>query len=76
LVEDTIVAYKTFLKLIKTDVTVYKAIPERISDLDNHNNYLVCKSCRNYYQIPGGESPEDYSNVCEWGGHLIYKKGI
>ncbi|MDP3622846.1 MAG: hypothetical protein Q8R66_02830 [Methanobacteriaceae archaeon] len=69
-IEDTIVAYKTFLKLIKTDVTMYKAIPERISDLDNHSNYLVCKSCGSYYQIPEGESMDYYSDICECGGKL------
>lgn len=69
-IEDTVKAYTTFLKLIKTDVTMYKAIPERISDLDNHSNYLVCKSCGNYYQIPEGESPDDYSNICECGSKL------
>jgi len=71
-IEDTIVAYKTFLKLIKTDVTKYKAIPERIVDLDDHSAYLVCKSCGTYYQIPEGESLEDYSDTCECGGKLKY----
>lgn len=70
--EDTIKAYKTFLKLIKTDVTKYKAIPERIIDLDHHGDYFVCQSCGNYYQIPEGESVKDYSNVCECGGKLKY----
>jgi hypothetical protein len=71
-INDTVKAYTTFLKLIKTDVTMYKAIPERISDLDNHSNYLVCKSCGNYYQIPEGESKDDYSDICECGGKLKY----
>ncbi|MEN4017173.1 MAG: hypothetical protein PQ975_02790 [Methanobacterium sp.] len=70
--EDTIVAYKTFFKLIKTDVTKYKAIPERITDLDNHGDYLVCKKCGTYYQIPEGESVDDYSDNCECGGKLKY----
>jgi len=61
-IEDTIVTYKTFLKLIKTDVTKYKAIPERITDLDNHGAYLVCKECGMYYQTPEGESADDYSD--------------
>ena len=71
-INDTVKAYTTFLKLIKTDVTRYKAIPERIGDLDNHSDYLVCKSCGNYYQIPEGESKDDYSDVCECGGKLKY----
>jgi len=70
--EDTIVAYKTFLKLIKTDVTKYKAINERIVDLEDHGAYLVCKSCGTYYQIPEGESADDYSDTCECGGKLKY----
>ncbi|HII84218.1 MAG TPA: hypothetical protein HA271_05150 [Methanobacterium subterraneum] len=71
-VDDTIVAYKTFLKLIKTDVTQYKAIPERIINLENHGAYLVCKKCGTYYQIPEGESADDYSDECECGGKLKY----
>jgi hypothetical protein len=71
-IEDTVKAYATFLKLIKTDVTWYKAIPERIGDLDNHSDYLVCKSCGNYYQIPEGESRDDYSDICGCGGKLKY----
>ncbi|MDP2836283.1 MAG: hypothetical protein Q8N97_04805 [Methanobacteriaceae archaeon] len=71
-IEDTVKAYATFLKLIKTDVTRYKAIPERIGDLDNHSDYLVCKSCGNYYQIPEGESVDDYSDICDCGGKLKY----
>ena len=71
-IEDTVKAYATFLKLIKTDVTRYKAIPERIGDLDNHSDYLLCKSCGNYYQIPEGESRDDYSDICECGGKLKY----
>ncbi|BDZ69994.1 hypothetical protein [Methanobacterium petrolearium] len=71
-VNDTIVAYKTFLKLIKTDVTKYKAIPKRIIGLEDHGAYLVCKKCGTYYQIPEGESADDYSNECECGGKLKY----
>lgn len=71
-IEDTIVAYKTFLKLIKTDVTKYKFISERIVGLDDHGTYLVCKSCGIYYQIPEGESSDDYSDTCECGGKLKY----
>ncbi|MBI5460198.1 hypothetical protein [Methanobacterium sp.] len=71
-VEDTIVAYKTFLKLIKTDVTKYKAISERIIRLEDHDAYLVCKKCGTYYQIPEGESADDYSDECECGGKLQY----
>lgn len=70
--EDTIRAYTTFFKLIKTDLTQYTAIPERIQDLDNHGGYLVCRKCGTYYQIPIGESPNDYSDTCECGGKLKY----
>jgi hypothetical protein len=70
--EDTIVAYKTFLKLIKTDITQFKAIPELTENLDDHGTYLVCKKCGTYYQIPEGESEDDYSDTCECGGKFKF----
>ncbi|KAF5086460.1 hypothetical protein [Methanobacterium aggregans] len=70
--EDVIKAYKTFFKLIKTDVTEYKAIPNLIEDLDDHGPYLVCKKCGAYYQFPYGESIDEYSDICECGGKLKY----
>jgi len=80
--EDVVMAYKTFFKLIKTDVTKYKAIPERVQGIDGyrgnvkHEGYLVCESCGGYYELQSGESPEDFSDVCECGGELLYKMSL
>jgi hypothetical protein len=35
--------------------------------------YLVCNTCRGYYQLQKGEEPEDFSDECECGGHLECK---
>jgi hypothetical protein len=32
--------------------------------------YLVCDTCRGYYQLQKGEEPEDFSDECECGGKL------
>jgi hypothetical protein len=74
--EDVIRAYKTFFKLIKTNVTKYKAIPERIKWLEKQNGYLVCHDCGGYYQLQPGESPDDFSDTCECGGELKYYEDI
>lgn len=73
--EDVVIAYKTFFKLIKTDVTKYKAIPERLYGIEGYNNslkvgYLVCQKCGGYYQLQPGESPEDFTDECDCGGHF------
>lgn len=76
--EDVIMAYKTFFKLIKTDVTKYKAIPELVQDIDGYNGpvvemgYLVCKDCGGYYKLQPGESPDEFDR-CQCGGELEYK---
>ena len=33
--------------------------------------YLYCDECNGYYVLNPGESPEDFSDKCECGGHLI-----
>ncbi|HEX3012960.1 MAG TPA: hypothetical protein VHO92_01630 [Methanobacterium sp.] len=79
--EDVIMAYKTFFKLIKTDVTKYKAIPERLNGIDRYNEsvdnngYLICKKCNRYYKLQPGESPEDFDK-CQCGGELEYVENI
>jgi len=81
-VEDVVRAYKTFFKLIKTDVTKYKAIPELLEGIDGyhgnlkHDSYLVCESCGGYYKLQPGESPDDFSDTCECGGELVYKTNL
>jgi predicted amidophosphoribosyltransferase len=32
--------------------------------------YLVCTTCRGYYQLQRGEEPQDFSDECECGGRL------
>jgi hypothetical protein len=80
--EDTIVAYNTFFKLIKTDVTKYKAIPELVQGINGYqgnasqDGYLVCDKCKSHYKLESGESADDFEDICECGGHLVYKESI
>jgi hypothetical protein len=32
--------------------------------------YLVCESCKGYYQLEPDESPDDFEDTCECGGKL------
>lgn len=79
--EDVIKAYKTYFKLMKTDTTKYKAIPELVQGIDGYKGpvmtrgYLVCKNCGGYYKLQSGESPEDFDR-CQCGGELEYSEGI
>lgn len=34
--------------------------------------FLICDKCEGYYELSPGESPEDFSDRCECGGHLKY----
>jgi len=78
--EDIIKAYKTFFKLIKTDVTKYKAIPELVEGMDDSQEkmesrgLLVCEKCGGCYQLQSDESPDDFSDTCECGGELEFKR--
>jgi hypothetical protein len=80
--EDVVKAYKTFLKLLKTDVRKYKAIPERVQGIDGYKEplkkqgYLVCDKCKNHYKLESGESADGFEDVCDCGGHLVYKESI
>ncbi len=80
--QDVVIAYKTLFKLIKTDVTKYKAIPELLQSIDKYQepselgSYLVCDKCGGYYQLQPGESIDDFSDVCECGGRLEYHKSL
>jgi len=71
--EDIIRAYNTYLKLIKADVTKYKAPKDRIKNIGVSEGYLVCESCGYVYQLHVGESPDDFVNECECGAKLKYK---
>jgi len=70
--EDVIRAFKTYFKLLKTDITQFKAKPERIGD----NGYLVCDKCNEYYKLQSGESPDDFTDECECGGKLKFYGNI
>ena len=71
--EDIIRAYKTFFKIMKTDVTRYKADHELVQDMDEDNpdygDIMVCKSCGSYYKLEPGESVDDFES-CHCGGEL------
>lgn len=69
--QDILIAYITFLKLIKTDITKYKA-PRITNDKNIGLGYLVCDKCNEYYQLQPGESPDDFTDECECGGKLTY----
>ena len=71
--EDVIVAYKTFFKLIKTDITVYRAPRSIVDSIPEFTGYLVCDKCGVSHGLGPEDSPEDYSDVCDCGGHLVYK---
>ncbi|MCC7559798.1 MAG: hypothetical protein KO318_05130 [Methanobacterium sp.] len=81
MIDDYLIAYKTYYKLLKTDVTLYKAKPEILKELglevtsqNSQDGYLICDNCKGYYKLQPGESPYDFSDKCECGGKLIYKK--
>ena len=43
--------------------------------VEGYNNslkvgYLVCQKCGGYYQLQPGESPEDFTDECDCGGHF------
>lgn len=66
--EDVVKAFKTYIKLMKTDVTKYKAKNELIEP----SGYLVCDKCGSYYELQLGESPDDFTDTCKCGGKLEY----
>ncbi|MEN4017112.1 MAG: hypothetical protein PQ975_01380 [Methanobacterium sp.] len=79
--EDVITAYKTYFKLINTDITQYKAVDKNYepeissSSKKSDNGYLVCEDCKGYYKLQEGESPEDFDQ-CQCGGKLRYYEDI
>jgi len=69
--EDVLIGYKTYLKLLNTDITKYKA---KLPDIGGNvsKGYLICDKCGGYYILQPGESPDDFSTECECGGRLEY----
>lgn len=47
----------------------------KVNKKDN-NGYLICDTCRGYYELQEGESPEDFLSKCDCGGKLIYSKSL
>jgi len=74
--EDILIGYKTYLKLLKTDVTKYKARTNLEVKKESKNVYLVCDKCNEYYKLQLGESPDDFTDKCECGGELKYYEDI
>jgi len=70
--EDVIRAFKTYFKLLKTDITKFTTKPEVVGD----NGYLVCDKCKEYYKLQPGESPDDFTGECECGGNLKFYENI
>ena len=82
-IDDYLTAYKTYYKLLKTDVTQYRAKPEILKELglelppqNYQGDYLVCDKCGGYYQLQPGEFPDDFRDVCECGGKLEFKENL
>lgn len=79
--KDVIAAYETYYKLLKTDVTKYKANSETLKQFGielppNTQGYLICDKCSGYYQLQPDESADDFSDTCECGGELKYKENL
>ena len=70
--EDVIRAYRTYFKLMKTDITKFKAKTELIKN----NGYLICDKCNEYYKLQPDESSEDFTDKCECGGNLRFIKDL
>jgi len=73
-IDDFITAYKTYYKLLKTDVTQYKCQKELFYGEKENKGYMVCEKCGGYYKLQPGESPDDFSDTCECGGELEFKR--
>lgn len=72
--EDVIRTYKTFFKIIKTDLSIFKALPEKLINING--GYLVCNKCGYSYQLQPGESPDDFVEQCQCGNKLIFRKDL
>ncbi|NYB53073.1 MAG: zinc ribbon domain-containing protein [Methanobacteriaceae archaeon] len=55
------------------DKSSNKSSKNTIKPAKKNRNFLVCDKCGGYYELQNGESPEDFSDECECGGHLEHK---
>ncbi len=72
---DVVRAYRTYFKLLKTDIS---QIIDKIKLKDQEScetGYLVCERCYGYYKLLPWESPENFS-LCQCQGKLTYYKDI
>jgi len=67
---DVVRAFRAYIKLMRTDVTRYKAMRGFVEPV----GFLVCDNCGGYYSLLPGESPEDFSDVCDCGGRWEYRE--
>lgn len=67
---DIVTAYKTYFKLMKTDLTKYEA-KEELLTWKAQSGHLICEQCGGYYRLKAGENPEDFE-CCQCGGELTY----
>ncbi|MDP3568972.1 hypothetical protein [Sediminibacterium sp.] len=74
--EDIIMAYKTFFKLVKTDITVYRAPQSIVESMPEFTGYLVCDKCGVSHGLGPEDSADDFEDVCDCGGLLVYKESI
>ncbi|MBW4257556.1 zinc ribbon domain-containing protein [Methanobacterium sp. YSL] len=44
-----------------------------IKPAEKEKRFLVCNKCGGYYELQKGESPDDFSQECDCGGHLEYR---
>ena len=73
--KDVIRAYKTYFKLMKTDITKLVDKGVRHYKPKVYDGYLVCNKCGGYYKLQPGESPEDFEE-CQCGGKLRYVEDV
>ena len=55
------------------DKSSKKSSKNTIKPAKKEQHFLVCDKCGGYYELQKGESPEDFSDECECGGHLEHK---
>ena len=70
-IEDYIIAYKTYYKLLKTDLKRYKCQQELFDD--KYHGYIVCKDCGSFYELRRGETPDNFVS-CHCKGNIEYLK--
>jgi len=64
--------------LVSSDEINRRLRSRRLSEVNDEDkdNYLICESCKGYYKLQNGESPEDFISECDCGGNLIYSTSL